>query len=294
MTLDQVAVLRSFNRSVTERIGALQDDYLSRSRPLGASRLLWEIGPKGSDVRTLRGRLGLDSGYLSRLLRSLEHEGLITTSRDGADARVRTIELTDLGRREWADLDELSDELVLSILEPLSNDQRKRLAQATATVERLLTAGLVDVRLEHPASETARFCIGEYFNELDQRFDTGFDPAKSISADSHELTLPSGLLLVAWLREHPVGCGALKLHGSAPAEVKRMWVAPDARGLGLGRRILRALEDEAIDRDVSILRLETNKTLDEAISLYRSAGYQEVDPFNDEPFAHHWFEKKIG
>ena len=133
----------------------------------------------------------------------------------------------------------------------------------------------------------------QYFAELAQRFETGFDPALSISADPRELTPPAGLLLVARLRQEPVGCAALKLHASAPAEIKRMWVAPRARGLGFGRRLLRALECQARGAGVSVLRLETNRTLTEAIALYRRAGYREVPAFNDEPYAHHWFEKRL-
>jgi GNAT superfamily N-acetyltransferase len=106
--------------------------------------------------------------------------------------------------------------------------------------------------------------------------------------------MPSGLLLIARLRREPVGCGALKLHGDAPAELKRMWVAPPARGLGLGRRLLRALEQHAGQAGATVLHLETNRHLTEAIALYRSAGYREVDAFNDEPYAHHWFEKRLG
>jgi ribosomal protein S18 acetylase RimI-like enzyme len=72
-----------------------------------------------------------------------------------------------------------------------------------------------------------------------------------------------------------------------------MWVATSARGLGVGRRILSELERHARQRGARVARLETNRTLSEAISLYRSAGYTEVDAFNDEPYAHHWFEKPI-
>ncbi len=72
-----IAQVRRFNRTVTRRVGALDDRFLARGRPLGEARVLWEIGPGGCEVRTLRSRLGLDSGYLSRLLRSLEKEGLI-------------------------------------------------------------------------------------------------------------------------------------------------------------------------------------------------------------------------
>lgn len=151
----------------------------------------------------------------------------------------------------------------------------------------------LEVGIEDPTSAAARFCIESYFRELDSRFDAGFDPSRSISADAGELSEPAGLLLVVRLRDEPVGCGALKLHGIEPAEVKRMWVAPAARGLGVGRRILTELERHARLRGVRILRLETNRTLSEATGLYRSAGYVEVDRFNDEPYAHHWFEKRL-
>lgn len=292
--MDAVARVRSFNRTVTQRIGALADEYLARGRPLGASRVLWEVGDDGADVRELRRRLDLDSGYLSRLLRSLEREGLVTVSPHPGDARVRTVRLTAAGRRERALLDERSDELARSLLEPLDDEQRERLVAAMTTVERLLLAGLVQVSVADPASPAAQRCLAAYYAELDARFDSGFDPARSIPATVEEVTEPAGLLLLAWLREEPIGCGALKLHGRDPAEVKRMWVAPSARGMGVGRRILRELERAARERGVTVLRLETNRALREAITLYGSAGYVETAPFNDEPYAHHWFEKRLG
>jgi DNA-binding MarR family transcriptional regulator/GNAT superfamily N-acetyltransferase len=290
MATEQV---RSFNRSVTQRIGALQDEYLARGRPLGASRVLWEIGDAPVDIRALRARLDLDSGYVSRLLRSLEREGLVVVEAAATDRRVRTARLTDAGRAERAVLDRESDALAAALLAPLGARQRERLVEAMAVVERLLTAGLVDVAIEDPRSDAAQFCLGAYFAELDARFDAGFDPARSISADAEELTPPSGLLLLGRLRSEPVGCGALKLHGSEPAEIKRMWVAPVARGLGVARRLLSALEAQARERGAAMVRLETNRALREATALYRSSGYAEVVPFNDEPYAHHWFEKRL-
>jgi DNA-binding MarR family transcriptional regulator/GNAT superfamily N-acetyltransferase len=285
--------VRSFNRTVTQRIGALQDAYLARARPLGASRVLWEIGEDGTDLRALRVRLGIDSGYLSRLVRSLEQDGLVSVVSRATDKRVRTVQLTGAGRAEREVLDRRSDELASSLLTPLSAGQRARLVDAMGVVERLLVAGLVEVDVEDPTSPAARFCIQSYFAELETRFDTGFDPGRSISADADQLTEPAGLLLVARLRDEPTGCGALKFHGTEPAEIKRMWVAPTARGLGVGRRILSELEGHSRRRGVGIVRLETNQTLHEAASLYRSAGYVEVAPFNDEPYAHHWFEKRL-
>jgi DNA-binding MarR family transcriptional regulator/GNAT superfamily N-acetyltransferase len=256
--------------------------------------VLWEVGEAPVDIRALRARLDLDSGYLSRLLRTLEAEGLVVVEAAPADGRVRTVRLTETGRAERELLDRESDALAASLLAPLGDGQRARLVEAMAVVERLLTAGLVEVAPEDPASAIAQRCLAAYFAELDARFDAGFDPARSISADAAELTPPAGLLLVARLRSEPVGCGALKLHGRAPAEIKRMWVAPDARGLGVGRRILSELEAHARRGGADVVRLETNRSLREATGLYRSSGYAEVAAFNDEPYAHHWFEKRLG
>ncbi len=285
--------VRSFNRTMTERVGALHDHFLGRAHPLGEARLLWEIGAEGASVRELRRRLGLDSGYVSRLLRSLEGQGLLVVEPSARDGRVRQVRLTPAGLRERAELDQRADAFAHALLEPLSERQRAQLATAMAEVERLLIASMVQIAVADPTSEDARWCIERYFAELGERFEAGFDPTLGISAHPHELTPPAGLLLVARLREEPVGCGALKFHENAPAEVKRMWVAPAARGLGLGRRLLEELERAARAAGVTVLHLETNRNLTEAITLYRKSGYQEVAAFNDEPYAHHWFEKRL-
>src|SRR5438105_15788960 len=104
--VDQV---RRFNRVVTERVGALNDHFLGGERPLGEARLLWEIGLDGCEVRLLRARLGLDSGYMSRLLRSLEADRLVKVVAGADDRRIRIARLTAAGRRERAALDERSD-----------------------------------------------------------------------------------------------------------------------------------------------------------------------------------------
>lgn len=289
-----VKQVRRFNRTVTQRIGALSDDFMSRNRPLGEARVLWEIGEgDGETVRSLRKRLELDAGYLSRLLRSLEEDGMAVVEPHPDDGRVRVARLSEAGRRERDILDRLSDELARSFLSPLSESQQNRLVEAMKVVERLLTAGLVEFDIADPTSDDAQHCINAYFDELNDRFKDGFDPTRSISADADELTEPDGFLVMARLHGEPVGCGALKLHEDEPAEIKRMWVEPSARGLGVGRRLLHELEEQARIRGVTKVRLETNRTLTEAIGLYRSADYKEVEPFNDEPYAHHWFEKRI-
>ena len=136
-------------------------------------------------------------------------------------------------------------------------------------------------------------CLREYFAELDRRFDAGFDPTTSLPAEPDEMRPPAGLFLVATLHGEPVGCGALKFHGDEPTELKRMWVASSVRGLGVGRQLLQELELRAVELGSSTIRLETNRTLEEAIALYRSAGYREVAAFNDERYANHWFEKHL-
>jgi len=274
--------IRSFNRTVTECIGALDDQFLGRALPLGEARLLWEIGPYGAEVRALGGLLDLDSGYVARLLYSLEQKGLVQVHSSPEDRRVGRASLTEAGLAERAELDRRSDALALRILEP-----------AVTEVEHLLQAAMVRFAIEDPNTPDARWCFDQYFAELDARFEKGFNPALSISADALELTPPAGVLLIARLHDRPVGCGALKFHADASAELKRMWVAPVARGIGLGRRLLREIERHASEAGVAVLRLETNRTLSEAIALYQSSGYVEVDAFNAEPYAHHWFEKRL-
>jgi DNA-binding MarR family transcriptional regulator/predicted N-acetyltransferase YhbS len=293
MATPQIEQVRSFNRLVTEQVGALNDHFLGRDHSLGESRLLWEIGDEGAEVRELRGRLALDSAYVSRLLRSLEGQGLVVVETSPSDGRVRRARLTDAGRAERAELDRLSDDFAAGVLAPLNDSQRARLTTAMAEVERLLVASMVTIDLGDPACADARWCFEQYFAELNERFDAGFDPALSISAGASELTPPAGLMLVARLRQEPVGCGALKFHADAPSELKRMWVSPRVRGLGLGQRLLNELERHAKAAGVATLRLETNRSLTSAIAIYRRSGYQEVPAFNDEPYAHHWFEKQI-
>src|SRR3569623_2203860 len=114
-----IHAVRSFNRAVTRRIGALGDDYLGRGRPLAESRLLFEIGHGGADLRDLRTRLSMDSGYLSRLLRALEAQGLVKSQPSAGDARVRRATLTAMGRREVDALERRSQDIAASLLAPL-------------------------------------------------------------------------------------------------------------------------------------------------------------------------------
>ena len=290
----QVAQVRRFHRLVTKRAGALEDHFLGRDRPLGESRVLYEIGNRGADIRELRARLELDSGYLSRLVQSLAEKDLVVVRTGEDDERVRRAEPTPAGRAELDEMNRRSDDAARAILAPLSAGQRTRLVEAMAEVQRLLRASGVRIERVEPTSPEARWCVAQYFAELNRRFPQGFDPDQSIPAEDAEMVPPGGAFLVATVEGEPVACGAVK--GIAPGigSLKRMWVAESARGLGLGRRLLAGLEEEARALGLGTLRLETNRTLTEAIALYRSAGYAEVPPFNADPYANHWFEKRLG
>jgi DNA-binding MarR family transcriptional regulator/GNAT superfamily N-acetyltransferase len=288
--VDQV---RRFNRVVTQRVGALNDRFLGLGRPLGEARLLWEIGLEGCEVRLLRSRLGLDSGYLSRLLRSLEAAGLVRVTASAADRRVRVAGLTAAGRRQRATLDARSDKLAQSLLAPLSSGKRKQLIAAMREVERLLIAASVEIKPVDPEHPDARYCLAEYVAELNRRSTRGFDPSVGATALPHEVRPPAGQFFVAYVHGDAIGCGAVKHHADAPAEIKRMWIAPEARGLGLGRRLLEKLEAAVLAGGARVAHIETSAALTEALALYRSTGWFEVPAFNDEPFADHWFEKAL-
>lgn len=293
--MDTAAIrqIRSFNRTVAEGIGALGDRFLGRRRPMSESRLLWEIGENSIAVKTLRQRLGLDSGYMSRTLRSLERQGLVRMKAHAEDRRVRCASLTKAGLRERAELDDRSDQVALRMIEHLTGEQRATLLDAMSRVERLLRASFVRFEVEDPASADARWCLEQYFAELDDRFESGFNRAAVLPAEPEELRPPAGAFVIARLHDQIVGCGAVKVHRRTPAELKRMWVNPALRGLGIGRRLLMHLEQYARDAGARAVRLETNRALREAIQLYRRSGYVEMPPFNQEPHAHHWFEKQF-
>ncbi len=282
---DAIASVRHFNRTVTQRAGALEAGFLGLGRPLAAARVLWEIGPAGCEVRELRRRLGLDSGYLSRLLRGLEAERLVVVAPDPADRRRRIATLTAAGRAERAELDARSDAVARGMIGTLAPAQQERLVAAMGQVERLLAAGEIVLEAVDPAHPDAERCVAAYFAELDARSGHAFDPGTSRPAHPD-------LMLVAYRGEEALGCGGVT-HHDGWSEVKRLWVDPAARGLGVARRLLAALEEDAVRHGAAVARLDTSRHLTEAMALYRSAGWVEIPRFNDEVFADHWFEKRL-
>jgi DNA-binding MarR family transcriptional regulator len=294
MAANEYAVLRRFNRAWTQRVGALDDSFLGTGRSLAPSRVLFEIGPAGVGVRELRQRLGLDSGYLSRLVRQLEGEGLVTTVPDPDDRRRRLLTLTPAGRRAWDVLEERSERLASELVAPLSPGQRRRLDEALSAAERLIRAATVSLDLVDPTSRPALEAVSRYFAELDRRFPGGFDPGDALTSDAPAYRPPTGAFVLATADGDPVACGAVQSIDSATGEIKRMWVDDRWRGCGLGGRMLRRLEEESRALGHEHVRLDTNSVLTEAIAMYEAAGYRPIQRYNDNPYARRWFEKDLG
>jgi len=291
MNLDPIARVRRFNRAVTVEVGALDTSFLGRGRPLGAARVLNSIGRGIADVARLRESLGLDSGLASRLLRGLEEEGLVETVAHPGDARRRIVRLTRAGQREFRAYEKLSDDQAGTIL--ARHPHPESLLAAMDLIACALQRDRTLVEEADPTSEPARACLQAYYDELARRFASGFDVRRSRDPDAADMIPPRGTFLLAWSDGLPAGCVGLKGDGRDLAEVKRLWVAPHARGQGLARRLMTAVEDAARALRIRVLRLDTNSALPEAIELYRKTGWVEIPRFNDDPYPDVFFEKRL-
>lgn len=144
-----------------------------------------------------------------------------------------------------------------------------------------------------PRSDDAVVAMTAYFDELSARFTDGFDPADTLVADAPAMREPTGSFVVARIDDVVVACGGMRQHGPTTGEIKRMWVHPDWRGIGLGHRILQRLEHAVGAAGYVRVVLDTNESLTEAISLYERSGYRQIARYNDNPDAMHWFEKHL-
>jgi DNA-binding MarR family transcriptional regulator/GNAT superfamily N-acetyltransferase len=289
--LDPVSRVRRFNRAVTSEAGALDDSFLGRGRPLGAARVLNAIGRGHSDVAAIRDYLGLDSGLMSRLLRSLEEQQLIETAAHPDDARRRAVKLTRAGRREFEAYETISNSRAEALL--ARHAQPEALLAAMDMVGFALGCRRIELKEMDPREPEACYCLGEYYAELARRFRQGFDVALSRDPDAGDMLRPRGAFIVAMSDGLPAGCAGLKGTGGEIAEIKRLWVAPSARGLGLGRRLMETAESTARELSIKVLRLDTNSALAEAGQLYRSSGWAEIARFNDDPYPDQFFEKQL-
>lgn len=289
---DAIARIRRFSRAVTREVGALDTSYLGRGRPLGTARVLHLVTAKGSDVADIRAALDLDSGLMSRMLRGLEDEGLIRTRADPVDRRRRVAQLTSAGSDELAEYNRLATARAEAILARAPR-HAEALLQAMDLIATTLDQNHITIEPDDPDTPEAQACLAAYFQLLCDKipaFTPDHFPLPVPDADDYRL--PNGVFLMARSDGAPLGC--VSLHGLEPGlgEVKRLWVAPMARGQGLARRLMAAIEDRARAFGHRRLILETNGVLGDAVALYRSSGWQDTAPYTEFP-ATHWFTKPL-
>ena len=290
--LDAIARLRRFNRAVTREVGALDHSFLGRGRPLGAARVLQLITPQGRDIAEIRSRLGLDSGLLSRLLRSLEAEALVEITTDPADRRRRIARLTAAGEAEMLAYDAIGYAKAAETLARAGNRQQALIAAMDLIATTLLQDQL-QIRDADPSAAASLACLQAYYDLLAEKI-------RGITADMLTLPLsdpekyrpPHGAFLIAWSDDLPIGCVSLRPLDATTAEVKRLWVDPSARGQGLARRLMQAIEARARALGYTTLKLDTNAALTEAIALYRADGWSDIPAYTSFP-ATHWLGKTL-
>jgi DNA-binding MarR family transcriptional regulator len=291
MTLDQISRFRRLSRAVTTQTGALDSSFLGLGRPLGVARVLNAIGQGKQDVAELRAYLQLDSGLMSRLLRTLEADDLIETTTSATDARCRTAHLTPAGAAEFAKYEELSNRSAQDVLTRYS--QNDALLSAMDLVATVLGRDQIEITIEDPNDPRIQSCVQAYYDEISEIFGTRFDPVLGGDPEAEAMTPPRGVFLLAMSDGLPIGCCALKGQGGTLGEVKRMWVSPAARGLGLSKRLMQEIEAQARNLGISTLQLDTNGKLTAARRLYESSGWREIDRYNDNPYAEHFYEKHL-
>lgn len=288
---DPIARIRRFNRAVTRETGALDQSFLGRGRPLGPARVLHAIGHHSPQLDEIRAYLDLDKALLSRFLKSLGQEGLITLAADPADGRRKLATLTPAGRAELAAYDALSDARADALL--ARHPKPEALLAAMDLVASALGQDHTDMLELDPRDPRAIACLTEYYAELGRRLHTGFDVKLSADPGATDMLRPRGAFLVAMSDGLPLGCVGLKGTDKGYAEIKRLWVSPAARGMGLAKRLMAAIEHTARDLGISLLRLDTNSALPEAVTMYQTAGWTQIDRFNDDPYPDYFFEKRL-
>ncbi len=287
---DPIARIRRFNRAVTSETGALDTSFLGRGRPLGAARVLNAVTPMAGDLARMRDYLGLDSGLMSRLLRGLEAEGLLTVGPHPEDGRRRLVSLTAAGRKEAQRYNKLSDDRAGRLL--ARHPRPEALLAAMDLVATALGRDRIDIAEADPRAPEARACLENYYAELARRFAQGFDVNLSRDPDATQMQPPVGSFLIGRSDGMPIGCIGLK-GGADYGEIKRLWVAPHARGLGLAKRLMEEAETRARALGMTLLRLDTNSALPEASALYDRLGWKRIERFNDDPYPDLFFEKAL-
>ena len=290
----QVFAIREFNRFYTARLGLLRKRYLDGEFSLTEARILYEIesGPNLT-ASALRNTLGLDAGYLSRVLALLTRSNLVRQTVSKRDGREKMLTLSATGKSKLAKLNEQSELQIRGLLEPLSEAERNgvtaALSKARSILSRTQKTPVRIVRLAKANGDALRL-LQEYYEAINV-----------VQRDSPEalqkiLGQASSGLWLAYVAGEAVGCVMLRRleSFSSAGECKRLYVQPHARGNGIANALLDAQEEYARRVGLQWIYLDSHNGLKAAAALYQKRGFGPCDRYNDNPQATVFLRKQIG
>jgi putative acetyltransferase len=298
-----VKSIRHFNRYYTNRLGLLSRYRFDTRLTLTEARVIFEVGRRGAHTQgALKSELKIDGGYLNRVIKRLLGLGLVDARKDEADGRVLVLGLTAKGRKAAADIDEASDDEARALIEGLGEFDLRNLVEHLRAAERILEGGSsrkasVESVEGGPSIAAARVLMREYAASLGA--DLGYQGfEKELAGLPGKYAPPAGALFLARVPSsagaEPAGCVALRDLGSGDCEMKRLFVRPEYRGLGIGRALAERAIDEGRRLGYRRMRLDTLERLADAVALYRSLGFEPTDPYCENPLpgAMYW-EKRL-
>lgn len=286
-TADRVTGVRQFNRFYTRQIGLLRQGMLGTPFSLTEGRVLYEIGRRGkATAAELVAELCLDPGYLSRLVRGFVTAGLVVSTRSATDRRQSILTLTDRGRETFATLDRRSSEEIAILLERLGEDEQRRLLAAMATIQTLLAPAAAPaardavvlrphraddlswVLARHAAIYGREYGWGIQFTVMVAGIIAEFKPGRDPAREG---------CWIADLDGEPVGSVMLVDGGGGVAKLRLLIVEPQARGRGIGRRLVEHCIGFARAAGYQKITLWTQSVLTGARRIYEDAGFVRVE-----------------
>jgi DNA-binding MarR family transcriptional regulator/N-acetylglutamate synthase-like GNAT family acetyltransferase len=293
---ERVESIRRFNRFYTRSIGVLPEGHLHSPHSLAEVRVLYEVAHRDdATAAEIASTLGFDAGYLSRILRRFEEQGLVTRTRSRADARQSHLGLTKKGRATFGTLESRARHDIGALLAPLTDDDQRRVTAAMGTIERLLgrgaaTASSAPLIVREPRPGDYGWVVQRhgalYAQEYgwDERFEA---LVARIVADYIDHLDPKRER--AWIAERDgenVGCIFLVKKSATVAKLRLLLVEPSARGTGLGKRLVAECERFARQAGYRKIVLWTQSNLTAARHIYARAGYRLTAEEPNEAFGH--------
>ena len=279
--MSRVEAVRRFNRFYTRRIGVLQDDYLGSSFPLPQARVLYELGERGQCTASdLRSDLGLDAGYLSRLLAGLQRQGLVAADAAREDRRRRHLTLTPKGRKAFAMLDESSRRAMGEMLAPLAPPHREKLVQAMDTVQSVLEPRERAITLRGHRPGDIGWVISRHGKVYDDEYGWGLGFEALVGEIGarflQEFDAKRERCWIAQMDGEPVGSVFVVKQSATVAKLRLLLVEPHARGKGIGRRLVQECIDFSRRAGYKKLVLWTQSNLTAARTIYAALGFRKM------------------